>query len=339
MMSTQRKAIISLHEAGKRQCEIVRSLGVSRQLVSKTIGRYNELGHLADRPGRGRKRTVRTPRLRNVIKKRLSRNPRTKVRKMARELGVSRSTVQRIVANDLKLKAYKLRKAQLLEDKDKKVRLQRCRLITRRAATEKWKNILFTDEKLLCIEQAHNHQNDRIYSSSRPGEVAVIPHRQKPDSVMVWGGICSTGKTPLIFIEKGVKINQEIYRRDILDAVVLPWSQQHFGNQPWIFQQDSAPSHRARSVQQWCKDNFPGFISSKEWPPYSPDLNPMDYSLWSILETRACATKHKSVDALKAKLTQEWAKITMEELRHIVENFTKRLRLCIKAKGGYFEDN
>lgn len=338
-MSSQRGAIISLHEAGKRQCEIVRSLGVSRQLVSKTIKRFNELGHIGDRPGRGKKRTVRTPRLRNVIKKRLDRNPRTKVRKMARDLGISRSTVQRIVAHDLNLKAYKLRKAQLLEDKDKKVRLERCRLIKKRAAAEKWNHILFSDEKLFSIEQAHNHQNDRMYYPSRPGAIAVIPHRQKPESVMVWGGICSTGKTPLIFIEKGVKINQEIYKRDILEAVVLPWSQQHFGNQPWIFQQDSAPSHRARSVQQWCRDNFPGFISSKEWPPYSPDLNPMDYSLWSILESRACASKHKNIDALKATLTKEWEKITLEELRHIVDNFTKRLRLCISAKGGYFEDS
>lgn len=156
---------------------------------------------------------------------------------------------------------------------------------------------------------------------------------------MVWGGICSSGKTPLIFVEKGVKMNQEIYRRDILEAVVLPWSRQHFGNRQWTFQQDSAPAHRASSVQQWCKDNFPSFISSQEWPPYSPDLNPMDYSVWSILESRACASRHISVDSLKAALLREWDKISIDELRKIVENFTKRLSLCIKSKGAHFEDN
>ena len=45
---------------------------------------------------------------------------------------------------------------------------------------------------------------------------------------MVWGGICASGKTPLVFVEKEVKINQEVYRRDILEAVVLPWAQQHW---------------------------------------------------------------------------------------------------------------
>ena len=47
---------------------------------------------------------------------------------------------------------------------------------------------------------------------------------------MVWGGICASGKIPLVFVDEGVKINQEVYRRDILEAVVLPWAQQHFGN-------------------------------------------------------------------------------------------------------------
>ena len=36
--------------------------------------------------------------------------------------------------------------------------------------------------------------------------------RQKPASVMVWGGVTSTGeKTPLIFIEEGIKFNQHVY--------------------------------------------------------------------------------------------------------------------------------
>ena len=71
--------------------------------------------------------------------------------------------------------------------------------------------------------------------------------------------------------------------------------------------------------------------------PYSPDLNPMDYAVWSILESRVCTTRFSSVAALKKKLLHEWDKITVEELRAICENFEKRLRLCIKANGAYFE--
>ena len=48
-MSNFRTAIIQIFKLGKRQCEIVQMLGVSRQLVSKTIKRYQELGHEGDR--------------------------------------------------------------------------------------------------------------------------------------------------------------------------------------------------------------------------------------------------------------------------------------------------
>ncbi|GFW74155.1 hypothetical protein TNCV_4177001 [Trichonephila clavipes] len=44
------------------------------------------------------------------------------------------------------------------------------------------------------------------------------------------GGIWASGKTPLVFVEEDVKINQKVYRRDIIETVVLPWDQKNFGN-------------------------------------------------------------------------------------------------------------
>jgi len=48
--------------------------------------------------------------------------------------------------------------------------------------------------------------------------------------------------------------------------------------------QDSVPSHRAIATQNFLRDNTPDFISSQEWTPHSPDLNPLDYSVWDILQ-------------------------------------------------------
>lgn len=260
------------------------------------------------------------------------------MRKIARETGINRESVRRMAKGKLGLKAYKLRKGQVLTEDNKRVRLQRCRALLRRAAAYRWEKILFSDEKLFTIEQSHNRQNDRSWSADTPGSSTVVEHRQNPKSIMVWGAICATGKTPLVFLEQGVKISQEVYQRDILEAVVLPWSQQHFGNRSWTFQQDSAPSHKAKKTQEWCKRHFPDFITSQEWPPYSPDLNPLDYSIWSILEARTCAKRHKSLESLKQSLLAEWNKITVEELRRVAENFVKRLKSCIKTGGGHFEN-
>ncbi|KAI6655320.1 hypothetical protein LOD99_2155 [Oopsacas minuta] len=72
-------------------------------------------------------------------------------------------------------------------------------------------------------------------------------------------------------------------------------------------------------ISVWLKENIPDFIPKDEWPPYSPDLNPMDYSIWSILETKACAKAHTNVESLKVSLRREWAKMPQETLSTAVE--------------------
>ncbi|VDP02132.1 unnamed protein product [Heligmosomoides polygyrus] len=72
--------------------------------------------------------------------------------------------------------------------------------------------ILFTDEKLFTVEQAHNRKNDRIWSAEAPSTSSIVEHRQNPQSVMVWGGISVSGKTPLVFVDKSVKIDKDVHQ-------------------------------------------------------------------------------------------------------------------------------
>ena len=278
-MSNKRSAILELFRKEMRQCDIVRLLNVPKQTVSKAVIRFKELGHDGRRPGSGRRRTVNTSANRQIIRKRVKRNSRVSMRKFARETGMKRESVRQMAKRELNLMPYKLQKVQLLTDEKKRVRLQRCRQFKRRAAAQRWERILFMDEKLFTVEQAHNHQNNRSWSAEAPGTSAIVEHRQTPQSFMVWGRNCASGKTPLVFVDQGVKINQEVYRRNILETVVLPWAQQHFGDVNWTFQQDSAPAHKAKTTQYWCRTHFRDFIASSEWPPYSPDLNPMNYGV------------------------------------------------------------
>ncbi|KAI6659393.1 hypothetical protein LOD99_10839 [Oopsacas minuta] len=81
-----------------------------------------------------------------------------------------------------------------------------------------------------------------------------------------------------------------------------------FNNRPFLFQQDGAPAHTAKVNQQWLRNNIPNIISKEEWPPSSPDLNPTDFLLWSILETNACTTSHKSIKSLNYLLIPRMGK-------------------------------
>ncbi|XP_023230490.1 uncharacterized protein LOC111630602 [Centruroides sculpturatus] len=144
------------------------------------------------------------------------------MRKIAHEIGINRELLQLMAIKELRLKPYKFQKIQLPTDENKRMQLQRCRQLKCWAAGQQWESILFTHKKLFSIQQAHNHQNDRNWSAEAPGCSVIIKHRQNPMSVMVWDGICARGKTPLVFVDQGAKINQDVYCRDVLEAVILP---------------------------------------------------------------------------------------------------------------------
>uniref|UniRef100_A0A914EB77 Tc1-like transposase DDE domain-containing protein n=1 Tax=Acrobeloides nanus TaxID=290746 RepID=A0A914EB77_9BILA len=185
--------------------------------------------------------------------------------------------------------------------------------------------------------EAFNSQNDRIWAKEAPAtEDRLVDHTQKHKSVIVWAAVSSRGKSPLVFVEEGVKIDRYVYIA-MLREHLLPWANDLFDGKEWCFQQDTVPAHKANETQEFLSEECPDFITKAEWPPYSPDLNPMDYLVWSILEAKACAKPHKTIESLKRALLKAWDEIPLETLVKIVDNFPKRLQACVEAEGGYFE--
>jgi len=69
----------------------------------------------------------------------------------------------------------------------------------------------------------------------------------------------------------------------------------------FIFQRDSAPDNRARETVEMLKRNTPDFIPPTVWPPNSPDLNPVDYKVWSVMQEQVYQTAIHDVDDLKQR--------------------------------------
>uniref|UniRef100_A0A8R1ELA9 Tc1-like transposase DDE domain-containing protein n=1 Tax=Caenorhabditis japonica TaxID=281687 RepID=A0A8R1ELA9_CAEJA len=111
----------------------------------------------------------------------------------------------------------------------------------------------------------------------------------------------------------------------------------HFAGGPFILQQDWAPSHGSRSTLAVLEAHFPGFLDKNLWPASSPDLNPMDFSVWGMLEGKIAGKVFATVDDLKAALEVAWASIDDGYLRRTVNSVKKRLRACVKARGSHFE--
>lgn len=335
----KRAAIIALHRRGMKAANIIKTTGFARQTVYDTINRFQQLRTHEDRARSGRPYTATTPANVNKVRCRIRRNSQQSMNKMAKEIGISRWSVQRIVKSKLKMCSYKLDRGHFLSESMAAKRLTKARCMLRLVGAGRLQRVLFTDEKIFTVERHYNRQNGRQLlkkGQKKSGKANIITRRHFPSSVMVWAGICASGKTPLVFIDRNVKINGAVYQQAILRDVLHPWAQNHFGNDAWMLQQDWAPSHSAKKTIELCNELFPGFWNKDVWPPNSPDLNPMDYSVWSLLEQKVSGKQYCNVDALKRALIRAWDEISVEQLATIVQNFPKRVRACMKAKGANF---
>jgi len=56
------------------------------------------------------------------------------------------------------------------------------------------------------------------------------------------------------------------------------------------------------------------FIPPALWPPNAPELNPVDYTMWSVRQERVYRTKISDVDELKRLIISEWAPLWVTRL-------------------------
>ncbi|CAF1556573.1 unnamed protein product [Rotaria magnacalcarata] len=137
--------------------------------------------------------------------------------------------------------------------------------------------------KFFDLDGIYNSQNDRVWAASREEADRKGGFREKtkyPEKVMVWLGACADGLTTPGNLENGT-MDAEVYINEVL-PIALECGDKALGDD-WTYQQDGARPHKHNLTQEWCAKHFPDFIPEKRWPPNSPDLCPLDYSLWNEL--------------------------------------------------------
>jgi transposase len=102
--------------------------------------------------------------------------------------------------------------------------------------------------------------------------------------------------------------------------------------------QDNAPIHSARVVTDWFTEHE---IPVVDWPPYSPDLNPIEHVWWHLknkvvelhpgLET--IGTGEESKDALEAALIEAWGALDNSIIESCLESMPRRRDAVLRAKG------
>ena len=110
---------------------------------------------------------------------------------------------------------------------------------------------------------------------------------------------------------------------------MIPSVEDLYGDADFIFQQDLAPAHTARSTKTWFDAHA---ITVLDWPANSPDLNPIE-NLWGIVKKKMRDTRPKNKEELTASIKHIWASITSRQCHRLIASMPRRIEAVIKAKG------
>ncbi len=130
---------------------------------------------------------------------------------------------------------------------------------------------------------------------------------------MIWGAMSSAGVGPLCFLKTNV--TAPIYQ-EILEHFMLPSADQLFKDVDFVFQQDLAPAHTAKSTKSWLNDHGVGVLDIE--------------NLWGIVKRKMRKKRPKSLsfwsnaDELKATVKETSASIPPQQCHNLItENMEK----------------
>ena len=346
-MSTEesrRIAIVECLRAGRAPAEIVAFLNYPTATVYRVAKRFRDAEEEVEGSGTAARKNhdrmasrKRSNEFLNQLQQTIDADPSISQRSLAHRLNVSEGTIRTAVQQDLRYKSYVLRLRQLLTTATKERRLAKCLLLVSSMKHETAGHLrFFSDEKIFSVDAKINRRNDRWLASDAE-DVPIICRSKHPASIHVLLAVSSDGDVmEPHFFQHGQTITKEVYLA-VLKDVVKPWVVQVADGRPYVFQQDGAPAHNSRIVQTWCEDEFHAFWSKELWPPSSPDINPLDYHCWGVVERQSNKRAHNTVDSLRATIVNTCMNMNRDHLKSACERFRTRVEKVIEAKGGWIE--
>ena len=306
--------------------QIAKDLNISE----RTGKRYRKRLREGNVERKARIKTVRTAaNIERVVRlfKSIPNGSKRKVAKVLKEQGIQMSASTALLcAKDGKIRKKSVKRKAPLTPEHRRKRVK----FANKHMTRHWKNVLFFDETGIELTPKPNSRNHGHWISE--GEtVPYTPRYKHATRINAVAGICWSGRTKLVLYSgtltgaKYASILDDLFP-EIKDAV---FKRRRF----WVMQ-DAVPLHFTADVRQVFKDHGVLYVPKKEWPPNSPDLNPIGH-VWSILKDRVGQRSPKTKQDLCQFAFEEWEKIPQEFIQNCISTLITRLPLVVTARGGH----
>lgn len=321
-----RKSIINLKMDGNSLRKISSSLQVSLASVKRICKRFKLSGTIEPTKNCGKKPKLNDKSI-NKLKNLAYANPHITRKELLEKFNIkvlnniSLRTMDRILKKH-KYKWHMARRAPFISTINKRKRLNFAKNLLS-LPPNILNRIIFSDES--SIQMGSNFRPKVLRTTGQRNMPRFLtPSFKKSQSTMVWSCISRKGVGNIYLTEE--KIDSLKYQ-EILTISLLPMIHE-LG--PHVFIQDNAPIHVSRSTKVWFQEH--GVNVRMDWPPQSPDLNPIE-NMWSLLKKNVAKHKCKSLAELKATIAMEWSNISQETCEKYFSSFRRRLVACVKSHG------
>jgi transposase len=132
------------------------------------------------------------------------------------------------------------------------------------------------------------------------------------------------------WVPSGQTVNQQYYL-EVLTKLLerVRRKRPELWRNGWILHQDNA-----LSMKQFLANHN---ITVLEHAPYSPDLAPCDFYLFTKIKSVLKGTRFLSVEVVKAKTTEIFNSLSENDLQNCFERWQHHMQLCANSEGNYFE--
>ena len=134
------------------------------------------------------------------------------------------------------------------------------------------------------------------------------------------------------FIPRVQTVNKEFYVAVLkhLREAVCRKRPQLWTNQSWVLHHNNAPAHSSFLVRNFLAKSEMTMVPQ---PPYSPDLSPAEFFLFSKLKSILKGCRFDTLDEIQKNSTKELFAI----LKEAFQSWQKRWEQCVASEGNYFE--
>ena len=314
------------------------------------LKKIDETGDVKRREGLGRPKSSRTENNINAVKELISSQEdnlgtHATPNEISKMMDIPRTSIRRRIAEDLKLQPFKKIKGQRIDTRTKEKRIERCPNLLRVFTKQVLETAFFSDEKIFKMTQLLNVQNDRTYApsaykkSTMENKRLYVERSGFPMSLLVSVAVSKVGKSSIFFVEPGAKVNGAYYREKLLASMIPEMDDRLTGYQPFVFMQDGARSHTANETVRFLnQQQYLTLLQPNMWPRNSPDLNPVDYCVWSAQERNVYrGRRFENTIELKEAILQEWEALPQAVINNAIDEFRSPVRFVIAENGQHIE--